>query len=590
MSSALFLLVSFTLALTPTQLAYAQDPLVLTMTAGPDPVRPDERLTFTLQVTNQSTVDLPNVIVLSLVPTLIRYVDPPGADCPGSSCDAGETMTWEVGTLPAGQSSTLLYSSLVGSAAPENTVIPGRATATADGTDEASASVDVIVDLDPPLTPLITHVDPDPVTGSNSPQPFTIFGNGFMNGATVTLSDYRTAETFPDRPISSQSSTQITINPVFTTTVSTWAVEVINPDGNPSGEFVFEVVAPAGGSGVNAADVPTVTSYRMPIRGVAGDDLQLLDIDTWSASNYPKIRFNDDGDNEPDEDEWYVATAHNEDRNLVEIFGGQTKPYSNDGDFHPGEDWNLTSGGDADEGELVYAIADGVVLFNDCVANYGNAIIIVHKTSSGEFITSFYGHLENNSKLPVGESINKGDSIGNIGKTSDASCGRDPDFPAHLHFEIRKGSMVDVNAVTSQITRVHSASMWPASDFPGGDNGFSFIQENYYPPSEFLKGATTDVAIEPTDSEIPNAFRLNQNYPNPFNPVTTITFDLPEYSEVSLVVYDMLGRTVATLVSGALPAGIYRYRWGATGFPSGVYAYRLQAGSYSETKRMILLK
>ena len=92
--------------------------------------------------------------------------------------------------------------------------------------------------------PTIASVEPDPVTGSNSDQPFTIRGSGFTSESTVTLRDKRMGEVFSDREISEQTSTAITINPTFTTEAATWTVEVINPDGGSSGEYEFEVVSP----------------------------------------------------------------------------------------------------------------------------------------------------------------------------------------------------------------------------------------------------------------------------------------------------------------------------------------------------------
>jgi len=89
---------------------------------------------------------------------------------------------------------------------------------------------------------------------------------------------------------------------------------------------------------------------------------------------------------------------------------------------------------------------------------------------------------------------------------------------------------------------------------------------------------------------IPVAFSLFQNYPNPFNPTTRISFSLPSRTFVSLKVYDVLGREVATVVSEELPAGSYTRQWDAKGSASGVYFYRLQAGSFVETKKMLLLK
>ena len=91
-------------------------------------------------------------------------------------------------------------------------------------------------------------------------------------------------------------------------------------------------------------------------------------------------------------------------------------------------------------------------------------------------------------------------------------------------------------------------------------------------------------------AEVPDQSVLQGNYPNPFNPETTIRFELPEAVHVRLVVYDVMGREVARLVDGAMPAGQHRARWDASGLPSGVYLYRLTAGDFSQTKRMTLLK
>ena len=89
---------------------------------------------------------------------------------------------------------------------------------------------------------------------------------------------------------------------------------------------------------------------------------------------------------------------------------------------------------------------------------------------------------------------------------------------------------------------------------------------------------------------LPDSYVLGGNYPNPFNPSTEIRFALPEASNVSLVVYDMTGRVVAELLDGSLETGIHSVTWNASTLPSGVYVYRFQAGAFSESKLMTLLK
>jgi len=100
------------------------------------------------------------------------------------------------------------------------------------------------------------------------------------------------------------------------------------------------------------------------------------------------------------------------------------------------------------------------------------------------------------------------------------------------------------------------------------------------------------VGIRPNaDISMVRDFRLQQNFPNPFNPTTTIEFNLPKTSEVTLKVFNILGEEVTTLVSDRLSAGSYSCEWSRTsGIASGIYLYRLEAGDYIETRKMILMK
>jgi hypothetical protein len=93
------------------------------------------------------------------------------------------------------------------------------------------------------------------------------------------------------------------------------------------------------------------------------------------------------------------------------------------------------------------------------------------------------------------------------------------------------------------------------------------------------------------DADIPTDFVLEQNYPNPFNPTTTISFSLPSAQQVSLNVYDITGRQVATLMNNERrPAGQNSAVFNAAGLSSGVYFYILQAGSNRLTQKMTLIK
>jgi N-acetylneuraminic acid mutarotase len=105
-----------------------------------------------------------------------------------------------------------------------------------------------------------------------------------------------------------------------------------------------------------------------------------------------------------------------------------------------------------------------------------------------------------------------------------------------------------------------------------------------YESPEGIVGVEEDLSVYPTE------YALSQNYPNPFNPSTKIKYSIPKLSFVSIKIYDVLGSEVATLVNEEKPIGTYELNWNAANLSSGVYFYQLKAGSYVETKKMILLK
>ena len=97
-------------------------------------------------------------------------------------------------------------------------------------------------------------------------------------------------------------------------------------------------------------------------------------------------------------------------------------------------------------------------------------------------------------------------------------------------------------------------------------------------------------SVNQTPSNFPTNFNLEQNYPNPFNPSTTINYSLPKASLVTIKVYDILGREIATLVNQQKNPGNYEVQFNASKLASGVYFYRMQAGDFVETKKLLLLK
>jgi hypothetical protein len=97
----------------------------------------------------------------------------------------------------------------------------------------------------------------------------------------------------------------------------------------------------------------------------------------------------------------------------------------------------------------------------------------------------------------------------------------------------------------------------------------------------------TDVGENPSN---PGTFKLYDNYPNPFNPSTTIVYSLPEAAFTSLKIYDAVGNEVSSLVNETKSSGTYEVEFNATDLSSGIYYYTLQAGSFNQTKKMILIK
>lgn len=98
------------------------------------------------------------------------------------------------------------------------------------------------------------------------------------------------------------------------------------------------------------------------------------------------------------------------------------------------------------------------------------------------------------------------------------------------------------------------------------------------------------IGIIQISNEIPNVYKLGQNYPNPFNPMTNVKFQMPNEAFVKLIVFDVLGREIETLVNEELKPGTYEITFDGSNLPSGLYFYKLTAGNYNDTKKMILIK
>jgi len=157
---------------------------------------------------------------------------------------------------------------------------------------------------------------------------------------------------------------------------------------------------------------------------------------------------------------------------------------------------------------------------------------------------------------------------------------------------------------TTDAVRVNDTIRVPVSLVFLGKQQATDRQTHYAPSISWTSGGTqylrnhkvlvdfqnTVTGMAHAEGMTPKTYALYQNYPNPFNPSTTIMYDVPKDSRVKIVVYDILGREVATLVDEAQNAGRYQSVWNANRLASGVYFYRIQAGEFAATRKVLLLK
>jgi plastocyanin len=126
---------------------------------------------------------------------------------------------------------------------------------------------------------------------------------------------------------------------------------------------------------------------------------------------------------------------------------------------------------------------------------------------------------------------------------------------------------------------------------------YTFNLEGVYPyhctPHPFMVDTIVvgnPTAIDDDGSQIPVEFDIAQNYPNPFNARTAIEYSLPRDSHVRIVIYNLLGQDIETLVDQGEPAGKHQVIWDASDVPTGVYFYRIEAGDFTQTRKMLLAK
>jgi hypothetical protein len=108
--------------------------------------------------------------------------------------------------------------------------------------------------------------------------------------------------------------------------------------------------------------------------------------------------------------------------------------------------------------------------------------------------------------------------------------------------------------------------------------------------SEIELNAELDNLLLIDENLLPDSYSLSQNYPNPFNPTTKIKYQLPVDGNVKIIIFDLLGKEVQTLVNGFEKAGSYELTFNGINLASGIYFYKMKSENFSEIKRMILVK
>ncbi len=169
-----------------------------------------------------------------------------------------------------------------------------------------------------------------------------------------------------------------------------------------------------------------------------------------------------------------------------------------------------------------------------------------------------------------------------------------------LNMDVTALTVVDTNLFVGTWSQgiyrlVNQDSTWLPVGLPNAyvtsfasNNGYLYAATNNN--SVWRRPISEITDVKETKGEIPNGFSLAQNYPNPFNPSTTIKYTLAGRQFVAVKVFDILGKEIKTLVNEEKPAGSYTILFNAAGLSSGIYFYKIQAGKYSETKKMILLR
>ncbi len=181
----------------------------------------------------------------------------------------------------------------------------------------------------------------------------------------------------------------------------------------------------------------------------------------------------------------------------------------------------------------------------------------IYNLTSSNYVYSISHPSSNTISINIALIIGKGTEIGDTAT----------DIATIYFSKIKQGGDINVQPTIMQFFSPGSATLWSVGTW--NDEILTSVGQS---------------------GNSPTKFELNQNYPNPFNPSTTIKYQIPKAGMVSIKVYDILGQEVAILVNEIKNSGSYQVNFNASKLASGTYIYRLQAGSFVQTKKMLLLK
>ena len=259
-------------------------------------------------------------------------------------------------------------------------------------------------------------------------------------------------------------------------------------------------------------------------------------------------------------------------------------------------------------GISIYGNVEDVTIGVDELNNYVENTIVGNQ-DGGIDITSYQSYSPN--EIVFRKNILHSNTINNLYIDSLSNLGLKKPFGLSFNGNTLSGNHL-LPSITIDIYRANrfelaaSAYEWLGSTTTSATGNFSFlvndptVESIVVTATNPLTGSTSgfarlDLVTDVEDEQsIPTEFALNQNFPNPFNPSTIITYQLPINSEVTLKIYDVLGNEVASLIDEYKEAGSYEVEFNTASrikhLASGIYFYKLQAGSFTSTKKMILIK